>query len=342
MSAATLSIQNMSLELPRRPGQPGRPLSPVQELSLDVSPGELHALVGESGSGKSLTCRSILRLGPPGMRISAGSVHVNKVNIASLSRTRLRRFRGGTVGMIFQNPAGSLSPAKRAGAQIAETLRVHEGCSRAQAMKRAREVAERVGLTPASEILRRYPHELSGGMAQRVAIAAAVACHPRLLIADEPTTALDATVQRSVLELIDELRRDLDLAVLFVSHDLAVVERYADSLTVMYCGRAVEQGESEELFRRPRHPYTQALLRARPQLDEDASQQVEPLVIPGAAPRLGSEPSGCPFHTRCPAAREICQKERPVLVPYPSGVMAACHVAAQKAGLPDFSGAGNA
>ncbi|MFW5994881.1 MAG: ABC transporter ATP-binding protein, partial [Spirochaetia bacterium] len=331
---------------------PDGPLYPVRDVSLSVAPGELHAIVGESGSGKSLTCRSVLRLGPPRMRVASGSVQVEDVDVTSLSGDRLRRFRGARVGMIFQEPAAHLSPSIRAGAQIAETLRVHDRCSHRAAKAKAHELAERVGLTPAKRVLRRYPHELSGGMAQRVAIASAIICGPSLLIADEPTTALDATVQQSVLSLIDELRRDMKLGVLLVSHDLAVVERYADTVTVLYAGKVVEQASSDELFRRPRHPYTQALLRARPQLEDldearvdhrrddghTPDAVVEPLVIPGAPPTLRDIPSGCPFHPRCPAAVDLCRAVEPQLLRFSSSAYAACHVAADRVGLsPDDS-----
>lgn len=333
MSGPALEIDSLTLTLD---AEDGSPLFPVRDLSMSIAQGELHALVGESGSGKSLTCRAILRLGPYGMRVRSGSIRVGGVDVSRLSSRRLHRFRGGRVGMIFQEPGAHLSPSIRVGRQIIEALRLHTGCSRMEARRKAEAIAERVGLTPARSILRRYPHELSGGMAQRVAIAAAIICSPELLVADEPTTALDATVQQSVLELIDELRHDLGLAVLLVSHDLAVVERYADSVTVLYAGRVAEQASSEEMFRRPRHPYTQALLRARPQLGDIAPVDAPPLIIPGAPPALNAIPGGCPFHTRCPAAEALCRTDIPALIQHVEGdrfARVACHVASRVVGV---------
>ncbi len=329
-SGPVLRISNLSLEIPA----PDEPLKPVRDVSLSVHPGEVHGLVGESGSGKSLTCRAVLRLGPWGISVSGGSIVVDGVDVSTLHGRALHRYRGGTVGMIFQEPGAYLSPSIRVGTQIAETLKLHTDCSWRSARERAREIAGRVGLNPPESVLRRYPHELSGGMAQRVAIAAAVICRPRLLVADEPTTALDPTVQQSVLELIDELRRDMKLAVLFVSHDLALVERYVETVSVMYAGTVVEQASREALFTRPRHPYTQALLRSSPSVvpDQDASGKPRP-AIPGAPPALRAVPSGCPFHPRCPAAIDRCRKERPFLLSYGRDARAACHVAASYAGL---------
>ena len=325
-----LQLSGLSLEIPAG----DVPLKPVRGVSLSVKPGEVHGLVGESGSGKSLTCRAVLRLGPWGLTVSGGSIVVDGIDVSTLHGRALHRYRGGTVGMIFQEPAAHLSPSIRVGTQIAETLRLHTDCSWRRARERAREIAERVGLTPAESVLRRYPHELSGGMAQRVAIAAAVICRPRLLVADEPTTALDPTVQRSVLELIDELRRDMKLAVLFVSHDLALVERYADTVSVMYAGTVVEQATREALFTRPRHPYTQALLRSSPSVLPGCDASGKPrLAIPGAPPALRATPPGCPFHPRCPAATDRCAAEQPELLSYDTDSRAACHVAALRAGL---------
>lgn len=330
-----LRISNLSLEIPAA----DEPLKPVRNVSLAVSPGQVHGLVGESGSGKSLTCRAVLRLGPWGIAVTGGSIVVDGTDVSTLHGRALHRYRGGTVGMIFQEPAAHLSPSIRVGTQIAETLRLHADCSWRRARERAREIAERVGLKPAESVLRRYPHELSGGMAQRVAIAAAVICRPRLLVADEPTTALDPTVQQSVLELIDELRRDVQLAVLFVSHDLALVERYADMVSVMYAGTVVEQASREALFTRPRHPYTQALLRSSPSVSPGRDASGKPrLAIPGAPPALRSVPSGCPFHPRCPAATERCSSERPTLLSYAADSRAACHVAAIRAGIEQGGG----
>ena len=331
-----LQVSDLTLEIPTAAAL----LKPVRDVSISVKPGELHGLVGESGSGKSLTCRAILRLGPWGIRVSGGSILVDGIDVSTLHGRALHRYRGGTVGMIFQEAGAHLSPSIRVGTQIAETLRLHTACTWPTARERAREIADRVGLKPAESVLSRFPHELSGGMAQRVAIAAAVICRPKLLVADEPTTALDPTVQQSVLELIDELRHDMKLAVLLVSHDLALVERYADSVSVLYAGTVVEQASRETLFTRPRHPYTQALLRSSPSVSAGANAPAESrLAIPGAAPALRAIPSGCPFHPRCPAATDRCAVERPALLRYEASSWAACHVAAVRAGLEEEGGA---
>lgn len=316
-----LTLQNLTLSLTTRDAV----LHPVRNLNLTVNPGSLHAIIGESGSGKSLTCRAVMRLGPHELRIASGSIRVGGIDVSTLHGRELSEFRGSRVAMVFQDPAPHFNPGKRVGDHLIRTLEKRLGLSAEQSRARFTELLTRVGLSGRDELLRKYPHELSGGMAQRLAIAAAIATSPPLLIADEPTTALDVTVQKSVLELIDELRRTLGLAVLFVSHDLALVENYADEITVLYAGTAAEQNRSSKMFLSPRHPYTQALLRARPK----PGQPVPP-AIAGTAPRLDRIPPGCPFHVRCPAAEPICRTRVPDRTMWNDGGSAACHVAARK------------
>ncbi len=319
-----LSIRNLTLALSTKHSV----LYPVRDLSLEVQPGSLHAIIGESGSGKSLTCRAIMRLGPHAMTIRSGSIHVGQTDVSTLRGHELSEFRGSRVGMVFQDPAPHFNPAKRVGSHLIRTLERRLNLTAEEARSRFTELLERVGLSGRDDLLQKYPHELSGGMAQRLAIAAAIAAAPPLLIADEPTTALDVTVQKSVLELIDELRRGMGLAVLFVSHDLALVEQYADDITVLYAGTAAEQNASHRLFVAPRHPYTQALLRSRPRPDAPV-----PPSIPGVPPRLEQLPSGCPFHPRCPAAIDPCRSDRPAPTSWPDGGQSRCHVAARNAGV---------
>ncbi len=322
-AAPALALRHLTLSLTTRRGV----LYPVRNLTISVAPGSMHAIIGESGSGKSLTCRAIMRLGPHELRIASGSIHVGGVDVSQLHGTALSGFRGSRVGMVFQDPALHFNPSKRVGAHIIRTMqkRLHLGVDESRI--RFTELLQRVGLSGSDDLLQKYPHELSGGMAQRLAIAAAIAASPPLLIADEPTTALDVTVQKAVLELIAELRQTLGLAVLFVSHDLALVENYADEITVLYAGTAVEQNTSERLFVAPRHPYTQALLRARPR-----PEQPVPPSIAGTAPGLEALPSGCPFHPRCPAAKPVCRSTMPAVDVWPDGGRASCHVAAQHRG----------
>ena len=276
----------------------------VDDVSFSVSAGEMVGLVGESGSGKTVTCLSITKLLPSRTsRIGGGSIRLSGIDLTTVQSRRLEDVRGRDVGMIFQEPMTSLNPSFRVGEQIAEVVRRHRGASRRDAMKRAIEMLDRVGIPGAAQRARAYPHELSGGMRQRVMIAMALCCDPQLLIADEPTTALDVTVQAQVLDVLREMSRQMDTAVLFVTHDLGVVADLCDRAVVMYAGQVVEQSTVDALFATPRHPYTQALLQAMPHM---GARQGMLHVIPGTAPRPGSMPVGCRFHARCPVAEERC------------------------------------
>lgn len=267
-------------------------------VSFDVNRGETMGLVGESGSGKSVTCRSILRLVPEPGEIIAGSILFEDVDILALPAEELRRLRGREISMIFQDPMSSLNPVYPIGDQISEPLRIHRGMSRRQARDEAVHLLDRVGIPSPSKRLDAYPHELSGGMRQRVMIAIAISCRPKLLLADEPTTALDVTIQDQILSLLLELQEENGMAILLVSHDLGVIAQTCDRVTVMYAGYVVEQATTAAIFERPRHPYTVALLEALPEL---AAERQDGRLVPikGQPPDLASLPPGCPFAPRC-------------------------------------------
>ena len=281
----------------------------VRGVSFDVNPGEILGIVGESGSGKSITAMSILRLLKPGGRIKSGSVHFAGQDLMALDQSALRDLRGNRIGMIFQDPMTSLNPTLTVGEQVIETIRRHRKASRAQARARAVELFELVRIPSAGERLKSYPHEFSGGMRQRVMIAIALACDPQLLIADEPTTALDVTIQRQILALLKDLQRRLGMAVILITHDLGVITETADRVMVMYGGLVMETAPVRDLFAGPRHPYTRGLLAAVPDLRDDTHRRLTP--IPGSPPDMANPPSGCPFTARCPHAMRQCAAELP-------------------------------
>ena len=299
----------------------------VDGVSFSVAPGETLAVVGESGCGKSVTSLSILRLiaSPPG-RIVAGRVVFEGRDLLTLSEDEMRAVRGDAISMIFQEPMTSLNPALTVGRQIAESLVLHRGLSQRDALAKAVEMLRKVRMPEPERRVRQYPHELSGGMRQRVMIAMALACGPRLLIADEPTTALDVTIQAQILELMRELARETGAAIILITHDLGVVAEMARRVVVMYAGSKVEEAPVEELFARPRHPYTRGLLGSMPHLGDSvraggAKRLVE---IPGMVPSLKDEQPGCLFAPRCPNAVARCSQERPPLSDQGPGHWAAC------------------
>jgi peptide/nickel transport system ATP-binding protein len=284
----------------------------VRDLSFDVIEGETLAIVGESGSGKSVSALSIMGLLPPHARLS-GNIEFGGRDISSLPDTQLRQIRGADIGMIFQEPMTCLNPVMTIGDQIIEGVRAHQTLSRKTARARAIELLDLVRIPDPHRRVDDYPHRLSGGMRQRVMIAMAVACSPRLLIADEPTTALDVTIQAQVLDLLDTLRRDLSMAILLITHDLGIVGQWADRVVVMYAGSKVEQGRPEALFAQPFHPYTLGLLSASPRLDDNYHYKDGLLTeIPGAIASAANE-CGCPFAPRCPYAQPACRAARPAL-----------------------------
>ncbi len=296
---ALLEISNLTTIIPT----PEATVHAVNGASLQLERGQTVALVGESGSGKSMTARSILGLIPAPGRISSGSIRFDGRELVGIPEEELRLLRGNRIAMIFQEPMTSLNPVLRIGDQLSEPLLLHRGLDRATAKAHAIELLQQVGIPAAEERLRDYPHQLSGGQRQRVMIAMALACDPELLIADEPTTALDVTIQAQILSLIDQLRQDKGLALLLITHDLGIVAQRADWVHVMYAGRVVESAATDELLANPLHPYTRGLLASLP----ENSRPGQPLqAIAGHPPRLTEDLTGCPFRERCPDARSCC------------------------------------
>ena len=285
-------------------------VTPVDEVSFQLAKGETLALVGESGCGKSLTALSILQLLPRAASIGPGStIELDGQDLVPLEEAALRAVRGARIAMIFQDPMTSLNPVYTAGSQITEAIRAHRAVGKRRARKRALQLLEEVGIPDPVSRFDQYPHELSGGMRQRVMIAIALSCEPQVLIADEPTTALDVTVQAQILEILDRLRQSHDMAVLLITHDLGIVAGRADRVAVMYAGRIVETAPTNRLFEHPAHPYTQALLASVPRLTGPL-QRLSP--IQGTVPNPDAWPTGCRFHPRCPYAFDRCQEQPPV------------------------------
>jgi len=305
--APLLDIQDLHTEIRLRRAT----VHAIDGVSLTVNPGECLGVVGESGSGKTMMALSIMRLLPGGGLITGGKILVDGTDIAALSERGMEEVRGNLIGMIFQDPLTSLNPTMTIGDQIAESVRLHRGASRQAALERAIEVLGLVGMPRPAERVSNYPHQLSGGMRQRVMIAMALACEPKLLIADEPTTALDVTIQKQILELIDSLRLKLDMAVILVTHDLGVIAGRADRVAVMYAGRIVETAPTDVLFANPHHPYTEALFEALPEKAAAAGGRL--YNIPGQPPDLTAPPAGCKFAPRCRYARDECRAQEPSL-----------------------------
>jgi len=304
----------------------------VDGISFEVNSGETVAIVGESGCGKSVTAMSILRLIPEPPGKIAGAIRFNGRDLLQLSDREMRDIRGNEISMIFQEPMTSLNPVLTVGRQIGETLRLHQGVSKAQAEQKAVEMLTLVGIPEPQRRVREYPHQLSGGMRQRVMIAIALACNPKLLIADEPTTALDVTIQAQILDLMRDLKRTVGAAIVIITHDLGVVAEVAERVIVMYAGRKVEEAEVGRLFRSPRHPYTQGLLGSMPKLGSSLTGQETRLQeIPGLVPSLKRKLDGCVFASRCPHATDLCTRVAPALEEKAEGHIAACHYAIKEA-----------
>jgi oligopeptide/dipeptide ABC transporter ATP-binding protein len=317
VSAPILDVRDLRVELPLSRGT----VHAVDGASLQIEAGEAFGLVGESGCGKSMTLRAIMGLLPRPGHIVGGEVLFEGEDLVTASPRRLRDVRGGSIAMIFQEPMTALNPVMRVGDQIAEAPQVHLGLSRTAARERALDLMRRVGIPDPVRRARAYPHELSGGLRQRIMIAIALSCDPKLILCDEPTTALDVTIQDQILKLLLNLRREFGVSVVFVTHDLAVVAETCERLAVMYAGQIVETGTVDEVFRAPRHPYTLGLLRSVPDFD---SVQDSLSSIQGAPPDLVVPPPGCRFHPRCPFAQEDCISGEFPLRPLSAGRATAC------------------
>ncbi|SDB56501.1 ABC transporter ATP-binding protein [Belnapia rosea] len=306
----------------------------VDGVSFHVNAGETVAIVGESGCGKSVTSMSILRLIPEPPGKIAGSIRFQGRDLLKLSEPEMRSIRGNDISMIFQEPMTSLNPVLNIGRQIGETLRLHQGLSAREAEAKAVEMLKLVGIPEPGRRVREYPHQLSGGMRQRVMIAIALACNPKLLIADEPTTALDVTIQAQILELMRDLKRTVGAAIVLITHDLGVVAEVAERVVVMYAGKKVEEAPVVELFNTPRHPYTQGLLGSMPKLGSSLTGTETRLAeIPGLVPSLKQKIPGCVFASRCPHATDFCVKVAPALEPKAPGHVAACHYALKEGAI---------
>ena len=319
VSAPLLAIDRLTVAFPAGDGW----AEVVQGASLAVGAGEVVGLVGESGSGKTMTALAVLRLVPEPGRITGGSVKLEGTELLTLSERELRRVRGGRIGMVFQEPAAALDPVFTVGYQLVETIRAHRSMSRAAARRRAEELLALVSVPEPRSRLAAYPHQLSGGQRQRVMIALALAAEPVLLLADEPTTALDVTLQAQVLDLLLSLRDRLGLGVLLVTHDLAVVAATCDRVSVMYCGEVVEEAATAKLFANPGHPYSRGLLAAVPRLGRPAPRGKLP-AISGQVPDPRRRPPGCSFHPRCPYVMPICSQRHPPLYALGAGAVARC------------------
>lgn len=293
----------------------------VDGISYTLGPGETMAIVGESGSGKSVGVKSLMQLIRPPGKVVGGEARFLGKDLLRLSPTEMQKVRGREIGMIFQDPMSSLNPTLTIGRQIMEPMLWHGICDRKTARKRAAELLEMVGIPSPEQRLNEYPFQFSGGMRQRVMIAMAIACRPKLLIADEPTTALDVTVQAQILDLLREMQKELGMAIIIITHDFGVAAEFSQKVAVMYAGRIVETGPMDAFLANPRHPYSAGLLRSTPEVGR-AAERLEP--IPGSPPNLMDLPSGCPFAPRCGLADGACTAARPELVPVEPGRMAAC------------------
>ncbi|MFD1509884.1 ABC transporter ATP-binding protein [Lacimonas salitolerans] len=305
----------------------------VDGLSFDINAGEALAIVGESGCGKSVTSMALLRLLPEPPGKVAGQILFRGQDLMKASERRMRQLRGDEISMIFQEPMTSLNPVFTIGQQIGESVRLHENASRTVARNRAIEMLQLVGIPSPEQRVDEYPHQLSGGMRQRAMIAIALACNPALLVADEPTTALDVTIQAQILDLMQDLRRKVGSAVMLITHDLGVVAEFAERVLVMYAGRKVEEASVTDLFRTPRHPYTQGLLNALPKLGSSLGDgaAVRLAEIPGRVPDMSKPLTGCAFAERCPMAQDACRRIEPALEQKADRHFAACHFAARGA-----------
>ena len=302
-----LKVRDLSVSFATENG----PAKVIEDVSFSVEHGRTLGLVGESGCGKSVTAMSIIRLLPsPPSQVESGRIFFNGDDMLELNDAEMRSIRGNRIGMIFQEPMTSLNPTFSIGFQIGEVLRIHRGLGRNRTRERCIELLEMVGVGSAASRLDQYPHQLSGGLRQRVMIAMAIACRPGLLIADEPTTALDVTIQAQILDLLVKLQKDLNMSILMITHDLGVVAEFCDHVVVMYAGKIVEKAPVEQIFSHPRHPYTHGLMTSIPQIGRKRTYLP---TIPGMVPGIGQRPAGCYFVDRCNRAKEICRNSEPLL-----------------------------
>lgn len=320
MSQNILEVRDLKVSFKTYAGE----VQAVRGVTFDLKKGEALAIVGESGSGKSVTAQTIMRLipTPPGVIKNGSILFDGNLEITKLSDKQMEEIRGSEMGMIFQDPMTSLNPTMTVGKQIAEGLIKHQGLSKEAAKQRAIEMLKLVGIPSPESRVTQYPHEFSGGMRQRVMIAIALSCNPKLLIADEPTTALDVTIQAQIIDLMKELQDKIGASIILITHDLGVVADMAQRVVVMYAGKVVEQGAINDVFYEPKHPYTWGLLRSVPRLDDDEKNELIP--IPGTPPDLIAPPKGCAFAARCPYAMNICLEEDPVHAEFSPGHTAAC------------------
>ena len=316
MTVSLLEVKNLKVEFPTRHGL----LTAIDDVSFTIAPGEVLGVVGESGAGKSITGTAIIGLLEPPGRIAQGQILLNGKRIDNLSYDQMRAIRGREIGAIFQDPLTSLNPLYTVGRQLTETIQTHLDLSAEAARKRAIELLAQTGIPAPDKRVDQYPHQFSGGMRQRVVIALALAANPKLLIADEPTTALDVSIQAQIIQLIKTLCREHGTAVMLVTHDMGVIAETADRVAVMYAGRVAEIGPVSQVIHSPQHPYTRGLMGSIPKMGADVDRLAQ---IDGAMPRLNAIPSGCAFNPRCPKVMERCKKERPDLLPA-GATQAAC------------------
>ena len=300
----------------------GKQIHAVNGVNVDLAPGEALGVIGESGCGKSVTFSSVLRLVKSPPAVISGDIELNGRSIMNLSEKEMEKIRGKEVSMIFQEPMRCLNPVEKIGIQIAESLRLHEGMTMKQALARSVELLKMVEMPDAEQRIGCYPHQLSGGLRQRAMIAIALACSPKLLIADEPTTALDVTIQSQIIRLIQKLREETGMGIVFISHDMGVVASLVDRIAVFYAGQIVEQGNTRDIFRNPLHPYTAGLIKCIPRLDTESRRLY---TIPGSTPNLAVIPEGCCFAPRCPYATDVCRTVKPEYTEFPGGRSCACH-----------------
>ena len=316
MTTPVLSVRDLVVEFPTRRGI----LTAVDHISFDIQPGEVLGVVGESGAGKSMTGTAVIGLLEPPGRIAGGEIRLKGERIDNLGAEAMRKMRGKRIGMVFQDPLTSLNPLYTVGEQLVETIRTHAPLSAAQARAKAIDLLAEVGISAPEKRIDSYPHQFSGGMRQRVVLALALCAGPELVIADEPTTALDVSVQAQIISLLKKLCKDHGTAVMLITHDMGVIAETADRVAVMYAGRIAEIGPVQDVIKRARHPYTEGLMGSIPTLDTDAERLVQ---IPGSMPRLTAIPKGCAFNPRCPKVFDRCRAERPDPIPLGTGA-AAC------------------